>query len=103
MAALGLPFPGVSATLITTVELGGGLALLAGLFTRSAAFLIAAAMAVATLTAHLPMASSCPLSRIHVDADAREPCDPATGPGAHSVDSRLFGRTPTRRPPTASP
>ena len=53
MASLGLPFPAVNAALIMAVELGGGLALLAGAATRVAAVLIAGAMAVATVTAHL--------------------------------------------------
>ena len=36
------------------MELGGGLALLAGAFTRVAGLLIAGAMLVATVTVHLP-------------------------------------------------
>jgi len=53
MATLGIPFPTVSGVVVTLVELGGGLALLTGAFTRTAAFLITGNMAVAILTAHL--------------------------------------------------
>ena len=90
MAALGLPLPGLSAALITAVELGGGLALLAGAFTRVAAFLIAGAMAVATVSAHLSNGFFMPsgfeytltlmLSSLAVLM---------TGPGAYSVDDIL--------------
>lgn len=88
MAALGLPLPGLSAALITAVELGGGIALLAGAFTRVAAFLIAGAMAVATVSAHLSAGYFLPsgfeytltlmLSSLAVFM---------TGPGAYSVDA----------------
>ena len=90
MAALGLPLPGLSAALITAVELAGGIALLAGAFTRVAAFLIAGAMAVATVSAHLSNGFFMPsgfeytltlmLSSLAVLM---------TGPGAHSVDAVL--------------
>ena len=90
MAALGLPLPGLSAALITAVELGGGIALLAGAFTRVAAFLIAGAMAVATVSAHLSNGFFMPtgfeytltlmLSSLSVLM---------TGPGAYSVDAVL--------------
>ncbi len=53
MGSLGIPFPAVSAVLVTAVEFGGGLALLAGAFTRVAALLIAANMAVAIVGVHL--------------------------------------------------
>ena len=90
MAALGLPLPGLSAALITAVELAGGIALLAGAFTRVAAFLIAGAMAVATVSAHLSNGFFMPsgfeytltlmLSSLAVLM---------TGPGAYSVDAVL--------------
>ena len=90
MAALGLPLPGLSAALITAVELAGGIALLAGAFTRVAAFLIAGAMAVATVSAHLAGGFFLPsgfeytltlmLSSLAVLM---------TGPGAYSVDAVL--------------
>jgi putative oxidoreductase len=99
MAALGLPFPGVNAALITAVELGGGLALLAGAFTRVAAFLIAGAMAVATLTAHfangffMPTGFEFTLTLMLVSLSLL-----MTGPGAYSIDSRWLGRKPAEAP-----
>ena len=99
MASLGLPFPGVNAALITIVELGGGIALLAGAFTRVAAFLIAGAMAVATLTAHLANGFFMPtgyeytltllLSSLAVLM---------TGPGAYSVDALISRPKQPERP-----
>jgi putative oxidoreductase len=53
MASLGLPFPAVSAALLIAAELGGGLALMLGAFTRLTAAVIAFDMAVATVTVHL--------------------------------------------------
>jgi putative oxidoreductase len=99
MASLGLPFPGLNATLITTVELGGGLALLAGLFTRPAAFLIAGAMAVATVTAHLANGFFMPTGfEYTLTLMLASLALLMTGPGAYSVDSRLFNRAPAEAP-----
>lgn len=90
MAALGLPLPGLSAALITAVELGGGLALLAGAFTRVAAFLIAGAMGVAIVSAHLsngffmPTGFEYPLTLMLSSLAVL-----MTGPGAYSVDAML--------------
>src|SRR5688572_30380529 len=53
MSQLGIPFPTLSAVAVTAAELGGGLALVAGLFTRWAALPIAFSMAVAAVTVHL--------------------------------------------------
>src|SRR5688500_17819066 len=50
---IGIPFPTLSAVAVTAVELGGGLALAAGLFTRWAALPLAFSMLVAGLTVHL--------------------------------------------------
>jgi putative oxidoreductase len=54
MAALGIPFPSVNAVLVTLTEFGGGIALLTGAATRIAAAIVAFAMGVAVVTAHLP-------------------------------------------------
>lgn len=53
MHGMGIPFPQLSAIVVTAVELLGGLAILAGVFTRWAALLLAGDMAVAILMVKL--------------------------------------------------
>jgi putative oxidoreductase len=53
-AGLGIPFPAASATLVASLELVGGAALLAGLLTRVFATALSGTMAVALLTADRP-------------------------------------------------
>lgn len=53
LGQLGVPFPTLSAVAVTAAELLGGLALVAGLFTRWAAIPIAFSMLVAAVTVHL--------------------------------------------------
>jgi putative oxidoreductase len=53
MGNLGIPLPGVAATVVTLVEFLGGAALLFGLFTRAAALLLAIDMFMAVLKVHL--------------------------------------------------
>jgi len=53
-ASVGIPLPAVAAAIVMAVELGGGLAILAGVLTRLAGGLLAATMAVAILAVHLP-------------------------------------------------
>ena len=99
MAALGLPLPGLSAALITAVELGGGLALLAGAFTRVSAFLIAGAMAVATVSAHLTSGFFMPSGfEYTLTLMLSSLAILMTGPGAYSVDSVLARRTQPEAP-----
>ena len=75
MASLGIPLPGVNAVLVTAVEFGGGLALLAGAATRASAALIAFSMAVAVATAHLSHGFFLPQGvRVRADAAPRERC-----------------------------
>jgi putative oxidoreductase len=50
---IGIPVPALSAVVVTLVEFLGGLALIAGLFTRWAAILLAINMTVAVLAVHL--------------------------------------------------
>ncbi len=54
LASLGIPFPVVFAWAATLAEIGGGLLILLGLFTRYAAVFIAITMAVAALLVHIP-------------------------------------------------
>jgi putative oxidoreductase len=53
LGMLGIPLPGVSAIVLTFVELLGGLALILGIVTRWAAILLAFDMVVAILAVHL--------------------------------------------------
>ena len=50
--SVGLPLASLAAVIAILVEVGGGLALITGLFTRSAALVLAAFTAVATLSFH---------------------------------------------------
>ncbi len=52
--SVGIPLPGVAAVVVTLLELGGGVLLLAGLLTRWVALPLAATMVGAILTVHLP-------------------------------------------------
>jgi putative oxidoreductase len=54
LGAAGFPLPAPNAAVLMAVEVGGGLALLAGAYTRAAGFLLAGTMAVATVMVHLP-------------------------------------------------
>ncbi len=93
LTQLGVPFPGVNAVLITAVELGGGLLLLAGAFTRVAGALVAFAMLVAVVTAHLangffaPTGFEYPMTLLLASAAVT-----MTGAGAYSVDRLMAGR-----------
>lgn len=51
---LGLPAASVLAWIVAVVELGGGVLILLGVFTRLAALIIAIDMVVATVLVHLP-------------------------------------------------
>lgn len=53
MEQMGIPFPAVSAVVVALIELAGGVAVLTGYFTRWAALLLAADMAVAILKVRL--------------------------------------------------
>src|SRR5688500_14115552 len=53
MTQMGIPAPALSAALVIAAELGGGILVLAGLFTRFAAASFAFAMAVAAVQVHL--------------------------------------------------
>ncbi|MBI3271236.1 MAG: DoxX family protein [Planctomycetes bacterium] len=93
MAQLGIPFPTLSALAVTAAEFLGGLALLAGFFTRLAALPIAFSMVVAAATVHLKNGFFLPNGAEYVllllSASAALSL---TGSGAFSVDRLLAGR-----------
>ena len=95
LESVGVPVPGLNAALLIAVELGGGLALLAGLFTRAAAALTAFAMLVAVTVVHLPNGYFLPdgaefaLTLLLASLAITQ-----TGAGRYSVDARIFSREP---------
>jgi putative oxidoreductase len=93
MSQIGVPFPGVSAVAVTAAELLGGLALVAGLFTRLAALPIAFSMLVAGLTVHLKTGFFLPNGVEYVLVlFLASVALSLTGSGALSVDRLLAGR-----------
>lgn len=90
---LGFPLPMLNAVLITAVELGGGLLLIAGAGTRIVGALLAFSMLVATLVVHraagffLPNGYEFSLTLMLVSLALTQ-----TGPGRYSVDARLAAR-----------
>lgn len=94
LTAMGFPFPSLNAALVIAAELGGGLALLAGAFTRVAGLLTAFTMAIAMVTAHLANGFFLPTGFEYTFTLLLSSLALAlTGPGAYSVDARLFGWT----------
>jgi putative oxidoreductase len=91
LASLGVPFPAAAAAIVIAVELGGGIAMLAGLLARPAALLLAINMLVAGTLVHLPNGFFLPngfeftfvLMLISLAVTA-------AGAGAYSLDARLF-------------
>ena len=99
MSQLGIPFPTLSALAVTATELLGGLALVAGAFTRIAALPLAFAMLVAGLTAHLKGGFFLPSGVEYVLVLFLASVALAlTGPGAWAVDN-LFRKEPVANPP----
>ena len=94
LGSIGVPWPALNATLLIATELGGGLALLLGAFTRVAGALTAFAMLVATVLVHLPNGFFLPngyefAATLLVSSVAVA----FTGAGAYSVDALLGRRT----------
>jgi putative oxidoreductase len=93
LGSIGVPFPYLNAILVTAAELGGGLALLAGAFTRIAGLLTAFTMAVAFATVHgangffLPAGFEFVFTLFLASLTLV-----LAGPGAYSVDAKLFRR-----------
>ncbi|MCM0034415.1 MAG: DoxX family protein [Burkholderiaceae bacterium] len=52
ISSVGLPFASLAAVVAIVVEIGGGLALITGLFSRTASLILAAFTAVATVSFH---------------------------------------------------
>jgi putative oxidoreductase len=102
MSQVGLPFPSISAALIIATELGGGIALLLGAFSRIASSLIAFAMLVAILSVHLANGFFLPNGyEFALTLLLANLALVMTGPGAYSIDAKLFGReTATVTPAT---
>ena len=94
LASLGIPFPGINAAILIATELGGGVAMLAGVFARVAGALLAFAMAVATITVHLPNGFFLPNGyEFTLTLLLASLAVTAAGAGGYSVDALLFGRT----------
>jgi len=99
MTQMGLPLPEVSAALIIAAEFGGGLLLLAGLFTRFAAAAIAFGMAVATVQVHLPNGFFAPTGYEFTLMLASAGLGIVlTGPGRFSLDALLARRRKVTTP-----
>jgi putative oxidoreductase len=97
---LGVPLPGLNALALIAVELGGGVALLAGLGTRVTSLLLTFAMLVATFTVHAA-------NGFFMSTNGYEyPLTLAvaslalafTGAGLYSVDGLLRGRPHASQP-----
>jgi putative oxidoreductase len=92
LESAGLPFPALNAAVLMVVEVGGGLALLAGASTRLAAFLLAGAMAVATVVVHLPNGYFLPNGvEFALTMMLTSLALLLTGPGRYSVDAARMG------------
>jgi putative oxidoreductase len=88
---LGIPAPALAAVVVSTVELVGGLALIAGAFTRLAGVLLAIDMLVALLVFHRPNGFFAPDNGIELVL-VLGACAlglAMTGPGALALDEIL--------------
>jgi putative oxidoreductase len=93
LGMLGIPAPVVAATVLISVELLGGIALIVGFGTRWVAILLAFDMAVAILAVHLKNGFFLPQGfEFALTLLAASICLALTGSGAASVDSALSKR-----------
>lgn len=96
MGQMGLPFPAISAALIIAAEFGGGLLLIAGLFTRFAAASVAFGMAVAAVQVHLPNGFFAPNGYEYTLMLASAGLGIVlTGPGRFAIDALIASRRRT--------
>ena len=95
---MGTPAPQVSAWLSGGTELGGGLLIAVGLFTRLAAVPLAFNMAVAALLAHSGyfITNTPPGREYALNLGAAFVALALTGAGRYSIDNRLASRQETR-------
>jgi putative oxidoreductase len=92
---MGIPLPGVTAPLVSFVELLGGLALIFGLLTRLAAFGLAINMLGAMILVHLSAGFFLPNGYEFVlTLMANCIAIMLMGPGEYSIDAGISGRRP---------
>ncbi|OLP53480.1 hypothetical protein BJF92_00840 [Rhizobium rhizosphaerae] len=92
-AAQGLPVPMVTAVIVSLVELGGGIAILLGVFTRPVAVLLAAFCVATAFIAHANFADQMQLINFQKNLAMAGGflILSAFGPGALSIDARRAG------------
>ncbi|OQP84978.1 hypothetical protein BTR14_17765 [Rhizobium rhizosphaerae] len=91
--AQGLPVPMVTAVIVSLVELGGGIAILLGVFTRPVAVLLAAFCVATAFIAHANFADQMQLINFQKNLAMAGGflILSAFGPGALSIDARRSG------------
>ena len=95
LASMGVPFPAAFAAIVLAVELGGGLAILAGLLARPAGLLLAVNMLVAGSLVHLKNGFFLPNGfEFTFVLMLLSLAITAAGAGAYSLDARLFRPAP---------
>ena len=93
---MGVPLPGITAPLVSALELGGGVLLVLGLLTPLVALLLAIDMLAAILLVHLPAGFFLP-NGYEFALTLMSACLALVlaGPGAAAVDNVLFERRRT--------